>query len=64
MKKTLFLSFLLAVFTLAAWGQTETILPSTNEASPEHIFLLKNGNEIWMTSFTSPTRTKELISSR
>lgn len=58
MKRNLFLSFLLAVFTLAAWGQTETILPSTNEASPEHIFLLKNGNNVWMTSFTSPTQTK------
>ncbi len=58
MKKIFFLSFLLAAFTTVVWGQTETILPSKNEASPEHMYMLKNGNGVWMTAYTSPTRTE------
>lgn len=58
MKKIFFLTFLLAALTSAVRGQTETILPSESEAGPEHIYILKNGNGVWMTSYTSPTRTE------
>lgn len=57
MKKILFLTFLLATFATMLQGQTEIILPSENEENPEHMYILKNGNDVWMTSYTSPTRT-------
>lgn len=57
MKRTLFFSTVLAVMSAAAWGQTETIKVSTDESNPQHLFTMTNGNNVQMTSFTSPTQT-------
>lgn len=57
MKKTLLLGTMLATMSAMAWGQTETIKMSTDVDSPEHLFTMKNGNGVIMTSYTSPTRT-------
>ena len=58
MKKTLLLSAMLATVSVAAWGLTENIKPSTTVATPEHMFTLQTGNGNKMSSFTSPTLTK------
>lgn len=58
MRKTLFLSAMLATVSVAAWGLTENIKPSTTVATPEHMFTLETGNGNKMSSFTSPTLTK------
>lgn len=57
MRKTLLsLAFLLT--GAGAWAQTDDLAISTNAASPEKLFTMKNGNGYWMTSHTSPTSTK------
>ncbi len=49
---------LLAMFAVVSWGQTtETIRVSTSIDSPENVYLLKNGNNWWMTQHTAPTQT-------
>ena len=57
MKKALFLGALFATMTSLTWAQTDAIKPSTDVDSPEHLYTLKNGNGVLMTSFTSPTQT-------
>lgn len=58
MRKILLLSAVLATVSVAAWGLTENIKPSTTVATPEHMFTLETGNGNKMSSFTSPTLTK------
>lgn len=57
MRKKLLLSGLFAAVSVMAWGQTETIKVSANVDNPEHLFTMKSGNGVLMTSFTSPTQT-------
>lgn len=58
MKKNLVLAMLLTAAS-AVWGQTDVITVSTNVDNPEHLYTLKNGNGLTMTSYTSPTQTPE-----
>ncbi len=56
-KLLLFLSVLLT--TAGAWAQTEELLGSTNVKSPDHVFIMKSGNGCWMSSYTSPTQSRQ-----
>lgn len=49
----------LVAVTSAAWAQTDVIKASTNEQSPENLYVMKNGNGLTMTSYTSPTEKEE-----
>lgn len=61
MKKQILLSMLLAMFTVASWGQaalqTDMLQASSNVDAPEHVYVLKNGRLRRMTPTTGPTET-------
>lgn len=57
-KKMFYLLALILPAALAAWAQTDVIEASTSVDSPEHMYVLRNGNGLTMTSYTSPTETE------
>lgn len=50
-----FLALLLLSMTSMAWAQTDIIKVSTSVDNPEHLYTLKNGFDLMMTSYTSIT---------
>ena len=51
--KKLLLLFAVLLSTVGTWAQTFTLLKSTNVENPEHQYLMKNGNDVFMDSQTS-----------
>ena len=46
-------------FASVAMAQTDAIKASQSEDAPEHLFTMRNGNGLTMTSYTSPTQTED-----
>ena len=65
MKKTIFtnarnlMTLALCAFASVAMAQTDAIKASQSEDAPEHLFTMRNGNGLTMTSYTSPTQTED-----
>ena len=57
MKKNL-LMLVLLLFAMTAWAQTDDVKLSESTESPEHLYVVRNGNGLMMTSYTSPTKTE------
>ena len=51
--KKLLLLFAVMLSAVGAWAQTFTLLKSTNVENPEHQYLMKNGDDVFMDSQTS-----------
>lgn len=51
--KKLLLLFAVMLTTVSAWAQTFTLLKSTDVNNPEHQYLMKNGNNVFMDAQTS-----------
>ncbi len=59
-KQTILKSTLCLLFTLVchvAWADTDELNHSTSVTQPEHVYVIKNGNNEWMYSTTAPTQT-------
>ena len=65
MKKTIFpnvrnlMTLAFCAFASVAMAQTDAIKASQSEDAPEHLFTMRNGNGLTMTSYTSPTQTED-----
>lgn len=52
------LCLLMGLVCSVGWAQTAELQVSTNVDSPENLFTLKNGNGLYMSSYTSPTESQ------
>lgn len=50
---------LFVAFASVAWAQTDAIKASETVENPENLYVMKNGNGLIMTSYTSPTEKEE-----
>ena len=59
MRKITLLLFALLLTTVGTWAQSVKIQPSTDETTPEHVYLLVNGNNVFMDKGTGDVRGDE-----
>lgn len=59
MKRKLLFLFSVLLASVAAWAQTATLEPSTNVNAPEKVYVMKSGSGYWMSSYTSPTQSRQ-----
>ena len=59
MKRKLLFLFSVLLASVVAWAQTATLEPSTNVNAPEKVYVMKSGSGYWMSSYTSPTQSRQ-----
>ena len=59
MKRKFLFLFSVLLASVAAWAQTATLEPSTNVNAPEKVYVMKSGSGYWMSSYTSPTQSRQ-----
>lgn len=59
MRKITLLLFALLLTTVGTWAQSVKIQPSTDETTPEHVYLLVSGHDVFMDKGTGDVRGDE-----